>query len=207
MNRPATSKGALLRLGFHDPDTARSALAGLGAAADPLLALLARTADPDLALVSLARLVEAIDEPHELLAELADDEGTAMRLLSVLGASEALGDHLARHPDHWRELTDPLLGSTRPAAFALRADLLRAVGADPDDPAPTATVADDEAMVALRVEYRRALLRLAARDLAHHLGVDDVAAELSDLAAGTLEAALAVARQRVGRSRRWRGSR
>jgi glutamate-ammonia-ligase adenylyltransferase len=50
----------------------------------------------------------------------------------------------------------------------------------------------------MRVEYRRVLLRLAARDLAHHLGVDDVAAELSDLAAGVLEAALAVARAHVG---------
>ena len=59
-----------------------------------------------------------------------------------------------------------------------------------------------EAVDALRVEYRRLLLRLAARDLAHHLGVDDVAAELSDLAAGTLEAALAVARARVGDARR-----
>ena len=48
-------------------------------------------------------------------------------------------------------------------------------------------------MDALRVEYRRLLLRLASRDLSHGLGVDDVAAELSDLAAGTLDAALAVA--------------
>ena len=44
------------------------------------------------------------------------------------------------------------------------------------------------------MEYHRLLLRLASRDLAHHLGVDDAAAELSDLAAGTLDAALAVAR-------------
>ena len=198
MNRPATSKGALLRLGFRDPDAARSALSALGDSADPLLALLARTADPDLALGSLARLVEVVAEPDELLGEIADDEGTAMRLLSVMGASEALGDHLVRHPEQWRELTDPVLGSTRPTAHVLRAGLLRAVGADPEDPAPTATVAEDRAADALRVEYRRALLRLAARDLAHHLGVDDVAAELSDLAAGTLEAALAIARQRVG---------
>ena len=50
----------------------------------------------------------------------------------------------------------------------------------------------------LRVEYRRVLLRLASRDLAHHLGVDDAAAELADLAAGTLDAALAIARAKVG---------
>ena len=51
-----------------------------------------------------------------------------MRLLSVLGASQALGEHLRRHPEHWHELTDPTLGSTRPPAYAMRAALLRAVG-------------------------------------------------------------------------------
>ena len=121
-----------------------------------------------------------------------------MRLLSVLGASQALGQHLARHPEQWRELTDPTLGSTRPAAYAVRSSLLAAVGAEPTDPEPVATLPDAEAVDALRVEYRRLLLRLASRDLAHHLGLDDAAAEISDLAAGTLEAALAVARQRVG---------
>ena len=113
-----------------------------------------------------------------------------MRLLSVLGASHALSDHLVRHPEQWRELTDPLLGSTRPAAFAVRAGLLRSVGADPDAASPTAAMETAEAVDALRVEYRRVLLRLASRDLTHGLGVDDAAAELSDLAAGTLEAAL-----------------
>ena len=31
-----------------------------------------------------------------------------MRLLSVLGASQALADHLARHPEQWRELDRPV---------------------------------------------------------------------------------------------------
>ncbi|MEI5675659.1 bifunctional [glutamine synthetase] adenylyltransferase/[glutamine synthetase]-adenylyl-L-tyrosine phosphorylase [Nocardioides sp. CCNWLW212] len=197
--RAATSKGNLLRLGFDDTEAAQADLARLGDdAADCLLALLARTADPSRALGALVRLAEALDDPAAMLRTLCDDEGTAMRLLGVLGASQALGDHLARHPEHWLELTDPTLGSTRPPAFAVRAGLLRVVGADPQDPTPTATVPDVDAVDALRVEYRRVLLRLAARDLTHDLGLDDAAAELSDLAAGTLEAALAVARQRVG---------
>ncbi|GCD88543.1 bifunctional [glutamine synthetase] adenylyltransferase/[glutamine synthetase]-adenylyl-L-tyrosine phosphorylase [Nocardioides sp. LS1] len=198
MSRATTGKGTLLRLGFLDADGALDNLAALGPAGDPLLALLSRTADPDQALAALVRVAEAAEDRDELLAALVDDEGTAMRLLCVLGASEALGDHLVRHPGHWHELTDPLLGSTRPAAYAVREGLLRVVGADPHDPRPTATVPDAAALDALRVEYRRILLRLASRDLAHHLGLDDAAAELSDLAAGTLEAALSIARQRVG---------
>ncbi|CAM3222723.1 bifunctional [glutamine synthetase] adenylyltransferase/[glutamine synthetase]-adenylyl-L-tyrosine phosphorylase [Nocardioides dubius] len=200
MNRPTSgsSRTALLALGFHDLDGAHAGLAVLGDAAEPLRAFLGRTADPDLALQGLVRLLEVVDDRAELLRALAEDEGTAMRLLRVLGASTALADHLVRHPDHWRELRDPSLGSTRAAAFAMRESLLRAVGADPDDATPTSPLSDAEAVDALRVEYRRILLRLAARDLAHDARVDDVAAELSDLAAGTLEAALAVARARVG---------
>lgn len=197
MNR-ATGRSELLRLGFADADRAQADLAALGGVADRLLAYLGRTADPDAAVAGLVRLADGVADRDALLESVADDEGTAMRLLRVLGASTALGDHLASHPEHWRELTDPTLGSTRPAAYWLRDRLLRAVGADPDDAAPVATLADGDAVNALRVEYRRLLLRLAARDLAHDLGVDDAAAELSDLAVGTLEAALAVARQRVG---------
>jgi [glutamine synthetase] adenylyltransferase / [glutamine synthetase]-adenylyl-L-tyrosine phosphorylase len=184
----------LLRLGFEDSARARDDLARLGDP-EPLVALLARTADPDQALAGLVRLAERA-EPG-FVAELAGDEGTAMRLLSVLGASLSLTDHLCRHPDQWRELADPFLGSTRPAAYAVRDALLRAVGADPTVDRPTAALPQAEAVDALRVEYRRLLTRLAARDLAHHLGVDDASAELSDLAAGTLEGALAIARSQV----------
>ena len=174
-------------------------MALLGDHAGPLVALLGRTSDPDLALTGLLRLVEAVGAARDdLLAEVVDDEGTAMRLLSVLGASQALTDHLVRHPDQWRELTDPTLGSTRPAAYAVRASLLASVGADPLADVPVATLPEGPALDALRVEYRRVLVRLASRDLAHHVSVDDVAAELADLAAATLEAGLAVARAKVG---------
>ena len=199
-----TSRGSLLGLGVTDPEAAAAILERFGPVAEPLHAIIGRTADPDLALHQFARLADAVADAGEdrdgLLSRVADDEGTAMRLLSVLGASRALGDHLVRHPGQWVELTDPILGSTRPPAYFVREGLLRAVGADPADALPVSTLPERQAADALRVEYRRVLLRLAARDLAHHLGVDDVAAELSDLAAGTLSAALAVARARVGES-------
>ncbi len=193
-----TSWGSLVRLGFSDSETAQRLFGELGDVTKPLPPLLGRSADPDLALASLVALADAAEDRDELLQAVADDEGTSMRLLSVLGASQALGDHLRRHPEQWHELTDPTLGSTRPPAYAIRAGLLCAVGADPADPEPVATVRYADALNALRIEYRRVLLRLAARDLTHHLGVDDAAAELADLAAGTLDGALAVARAKVG---------
>jgi glutamate-ammonia-ligase adenylyltransferase len=192
------SAGNLARLGFQDTDVAASRLSALGPPASPVVAILGQTADPDLALDALVRLHEVAPDPEALIRALEQDEGTAMRLLSVLGMSEALGEHLVRHPEHWRELTDPTLGSTRPASFAVRADLITAVGGDPLADQPVSALDYNEAVNALRVEYRRVLLRLASRDLAHHVGMDDIAAELSDLAAGTLDAALAVARAKVG---------
>jgi len=198
----ATARTDLIRLGFGDVEQAVANLAAVGIAGPPVTAILGRTADPDAALRELVALAERLGadggDREDLLDTLSNDEGTAMRLLSVLGASTALAHHLQRHPEQWVELTDPYLGSTRPPAFVVRESLLRAVGADPASAVPVATLPDAQALDALRVEYRRILLRLAARDLAHHMGVDDVAAELSDLAAGTLESALAVARARVG---------
>ena len=194
---PPTS-GSLVRLGFLDGATALAGIAELGEAGPAITDTLAASADPDAALAGLLRLAEVVDDREGLLAEIADDEGTAMRLCSVLGASEALSTHLAKHPEHWRELTDPTIGTTRAPAFAIRGALLQCVGADPLTDEPVATLPDTEAVDALRVNYRRILLRLAARDLAHHLAIADAAAEIADLAAGTLEAALAIARARVG---------
>ena len=188
-----SSAGTFVRKGFVDGAAAARGIERLGEAGPPLVDELAATADPDAALDVLLRLVDALDEHaegagREMLAEVADDEGSAMRLCSVLGASTALAHHLTRHPEQWRELTDPTLGSTRTPAYALHEAMLAA----------TAGLPDKEAVDALRVEYRRHLLRLASRDLAHHVGLDDAAAEISDLAAATLDAALAVARARVG---------
>ena len=125
-------------MGFADADRAERllsedlALDPEGADAD-LLASLAAAADPDLALTTLARMPLSGD----LLAALRADAGLRSRLTAVLGASAALGDHLARHPADWQVLSGPdALRS--PGAAELRADLLLAVGAKPGDPEPVA---------------------------------------------------------------------
>ena len=193
-DRAATSRSDLLRQASWTPSAPSTASASSATRPNPCWRCSAAPPTPTWRWPGCSASPTPSRTATRCCGEIADDEGTAMRLLSVLGASLALTDHLVRHPLHWRELTDPTLGSTRPASYAVRSGLLAAVGADPADAAPVATVPEPEALDAMRVEYRRVLLRLAARDLAHHLGVDDVAAELSDLAAGVLEAALAVAR-------------
>ena len=187
-------------MGFADADRAERllsedlALDPEGADAD-LLASLAAAADPDLALTTLARMPLSGD----LLAALRADAGLRSRLTAVLGASAALGDHLARHPADWQVLSGPdALRS--PGAAELRADLLLAVGAKPGDPEPVADPAGAQGRnpaTALPAAYRRRLLHLAARDLTGTLTLDETAAELADLAAAALEAALAIARSQM----------
>ncbi|MEU9464174.1 bifunctional [glutamine synthetase] adenylyltransferase/[glutamine synthetase]-adenylyl-L-tyrosine phosphorylase [Streptomyces sp. NPDC058322] len=173
----------LLRHGFTDPSAAERLLdlPDLSSVrSDPvLLEALGATADPDLALNGLVRLVEAeeADERQILLDTLVTAKPLRDRLLGVLGASEALGDHLARHPRDWQALVTYEAADLHPGVAEFEQGL---AGADDPD--------------SLRVAYRRCLLAIAARDVCGTTDVAEAAAELADLATATLRAALAIAR-------------
>ncbi|MET0741379.1 MAG: bifunctional [glutamine synthetase] adenylyltransferase/[glutamine synthetase]-adenylyl-L-tyrosine phosphorylase, partial [Candidatus Nanopelagicales bacterium] len=195
--RAATVAGRLARLGFADAARGAQLASTSGLADVDWLDALADAADPDLALRSLVHLLEATKD-DELLSAVDSDDNLRRRLVAVLGASEALGAHVARHPGHWHDLADSQIG-TRPHARAVRTAMLAAVGADPQRKSPVAHESDTGVLDQLRVEYRRQLLGIAARDLTGYVLVDGTAADLSDLAAATLEAALAIARAEVGK--------
>ncbi len=194
--RTSTVAASLARLGFVDPARALRLLSGPACAPlaedEEMLAAIGASADPDQTLLGLERLLESTPDPDRLLAVLERDAVLRHRLFAVLGMSAAFGDHLARHPEHWRCLADLPLPAPRPTREQVRAEILQAVGADPDAPAPTSTVT--AAVDAMRAAYRRRLMLLAARDLADSLDVGIVAGELADLAAAALEAGLAIAR-------------
>jgi len=194
---------------------------------DGVLVALAATPDPDLALLGVVRMLEGLGagqglddvdlfqvsspeqqraHPARLRAVLRSGGPPRTRLLAVLGMSAALGDHLARHPEHWPVLADPddesVLASDPSAAreeraAALRAEILLALAADPGAAEPVAHMPAPQAVDALRVAYRRRLLAIAGRDLT---AADPVAvmpvvsAELADLAGAALEGGLAIAR-------------
>jgi len=192
--RSASREGRLARAGFTDVAAAareldRPALSD-AAVDDGLLDALGRSADPDRALRALGRLLDAAPDRDALVAALRDDVSLRNRLTAVVGLSTALGDHLVRHLEHWPDLRG-LEPGHRPDVAELRASMLRSVGADPQAAEPVASGPELDAM---RVAYRRHVLTLAALDLADGLDVAVVAGELADLAAATLEAALAVAR-------------
>ncbi|NIY64106.1 (glutamate--ammonia-ligase) adenylyltransferase [Streptomyces malaysiensis] len=192
----------LLRHGFTDPSTAQRLLDApelAGVRGHPaLLDGLGATPDPDLALRGLVRLAEALaDAPEErdgkeradsrqaLLDILVTAEPLRDRLLGVLGASEALGEHLARHPRHWRALMTYGAADPRPSLSDFEKALADGARGEPGAGLPRSD--------ALRVAYRRALLAIAARDVCGTTDVSRTAAELTDLATATLRTALKIA--------------
>ncbi len=164
--RKSSPRAVMARMGFEDAELAIALTQQLDLSRE-VLAAVAAAASPDLALATLARIA-AVD--RALLPALRSDELLRRRLCAVLGASAALGDHLARHSGDWR-----LLGSDAGT------DALPAFG-QPQD-------ADS-----LRLAHRRGLLAIAARDLTDEIRLEDVAERLADLAAAAIEAALKQAR-------------
>src|ERR1700761_1638311 len=213
--------GRLVRLGFADaaraaqlitsdlnldvdPGDRPGALTGAAGGTgrdETVLQAVAAAADPDLALAGLARIAgaERGADADDLRATLRSEPGFRQRLIAVLGSSIGLADHLTRHPG------DALLlrgadGVRRPTTDELRASLVCAVEGDPLDEYPVSDLASlngADPSAALTAAYKRHILHLAARDLTGVVTVDEVAAELDDIAAAAMCAALSVARAQL----------
>jgi glutamate-ammonia-ligase adenylyltransferase len=188
----------LISAGFSDLEKGERFLAAPeldGLDEDRIFAGLQMAANPDVALQSLVRLIEK----HPALRELAAaDPETSEPLYRVLGASEALGEFLIRHPEHLVAFEVSASPEPLPAdPEQLRAVLLASVRADPRSARPVAGMTGAEAYAALRTAYRRGVVDLAIKDLCAADPLDfmpAVGAELADLAGAAIEAALAVSR-------------
>lgn len=175
------SLSGLARLGFVDLERAAARLESLARPA--VVPTFAVAADPDAALEHVLRLAERAPDAVD---RVLGDGAAAAHFIRVLGASDGLAAFLHRRPEELLTLLDPI--GPPLSADGYRAELLEAIG----------DAGGEQARVAMRVRYRRMLLRLAAWDLAQPSGLDAVervAGALSDLAGAALEAALVIARR------------
>ncbi|MFI6869299.1 bifunctional [glutamine synthetase] adenylyltransferase/[glutamine synthetase]-adenylyl-L-tyrosine phosphorylase [Nocardia sp. NPDC050406] len=211
MVRPPTARSAVPsvgRLGLLEPSAAASLreLAWDNVESVPLLWALSRSPDADLALLTLIRLREQLGNDWAALdSALRTDTSLRGRLFALIGSSSAFADHLVADPAAWRLLRRREL----PAREEMLADLLDAVGAEPEDGPHAgpmmfrAKVSGPEAVALLRKRYRDQLMLLAAVDLAATvenepvLPYQQVGWHLTDLADAALTAALSVAVARV----------
>lgn len=170
--QPATS-GQLARAGFQDVARASQLLAAIKNIDHELLVEeLEKVADPDKALFHLARLLEAKNTQLEL--NLADKKFRS-RLLVILGASVGLAEYLIRYPDASEILT---------RSFAIDSSI-EVAGLDE-------LFSTVESRAELVKANKKALLAIAAKDLASGWSFMQVAQELSLLADVVVETALKI---------------
>lgn len=199
------SQAALLRrAGVSDPDRALALVAEIeaiaGVSIDDVPKALSYLADPDAGLLALLRLAESARDKG-LLGQLVDIRHSKAGAMvgMLLGASSALGDFLARHPEVLADAPS-WQADVPPDASGARAALLAAVGADPEADAPVATLTGQQGIDAMRVAYRRLLTAVAAVDVASRNPLamqPPVSAALADLAGAALDAGLAIARGEI----------
>ena len=174
----------LARLGFAELTEARNRLDQLGIDAEPFAA----AAHPDRAVEWWQRLREV--NPSLFDKHLASEAGRDA-LIRLVGASDGLAEFLKRRPEVWPTLAQTVSGPRdRDEVVAQwRGEI---AGLD-----------YDQSVVALRVAYRRELMRLALWDTMQHApidAVDVVARGLADLADAAIEVAIDIARAQLGLS-------
>lgn len=182
MSRQPSTLSALARAGFGSLDRAREALESLGDDPEEF----AVAADPDLALQSA---LVCRDKDPQRFARIWGTPDLKRRFISLTGSSVGLGDFLKRHPEQWDLVKTPL--KTIPDQLHYTKRLSQAI----------ANLSGEDAVMALRVAYRRELCLLALWDCEATAPVDvvsHVARGLADMAAAVLDVALILARQNLG---------
>lgn len=204
--RNSTTVGQLARTGFTDASRASELLshdqfADLVQDSD-FIEEFSVAANPDLAVLQLSRILDLESEETvagvptndaveagKIRLSLTQDREFRTRLFHVLGASEALGNYLIRHPEAASVLTKNGEDRDRLSRDELEQLFVEAV--------ESCTCEDEswehEASY-LRIAYRRRLLALAARDLSGEVAFEEVTAELADLADAVLAACLHLAK-------------
>lgn len=184
MPRTPSSLSLLARAGFTRLDDARQALELLQAHPEDF----AHAADPDRAVAAVAAMK---DKNPQALAKIMSSASAWHRLVQLVGVSDGLVDFLLKHPEQWDVVNTPL---TRvPESQAYQKLLLEAV----------ANQSGTDAVVALRVAYRRELCRLALYDASSESPVtivSEVAQALADMAGAALDCSLTIARRELNLS-------
>lgn len=172
---------------------------------------------PDMALPALVRLIEKAPQ----VVDLVNQGEKQLALFRLLGSSEALGEFLIRRPEVLEEVLEGQLPAEFPPSLLpetdgealiplapldtfYRAELLTAVGADPQAQTPIAHLTGKEAYIALRTAYRKHQSILAIHDLTSaepQNFMPTVGRLLADLASAALEGALAIARAEISTTR------
>jgi len=152
-------------------------------ALDAKLEYIKDSPDPDASLAALAKVIASGGFDYDSLSEQSFRD-----LATLLGSSVAIAEHLERHPT---QINFALETTNVPTSAQMLGDLLSAVS----------TLSWDEALLALRIAYRRQVCAIAAVDLRAAQDstaiLPGIAQALSDVADAVIASALVIARSSV----------
>lgn len=158
---------------------------------DAVLEAVIDSADPELAGRGLRSFFQRFNDPSAYVRQLAESPRTLRRLVTVLGASQFVGDALVARPD----LADLVLFATEPVSrgqalstVATAADEFEAWRARQEH--LDASDAHEELVSVMRRARARVMVRVAVADLAGEIGTRDATRILSTLAEAILEQAV-----------------
>lgn len=180
--RGSTQLARLARMGFANTQACQDILRQFSVL-DSKLEYLKESPDPDASLAALAKVISSGGIDIDSLSEQNFRD-----LAGLLGSSAAIADHLERHPAH---IAYALEAQDVPTSGKMLGDLLSSVS----------TLGWDDALLALRIAFRRQVCAIANVDL--RAGTDStvilpgVAQALSDLADAVIASALVIARANV----------
>lgn len=196
----------LIRAGLDDLDAAKSLFAqltndGLTATqCGKLLDALHHACDPDIALRNFVDIVNAMESSGRSVKEIVPDGEALIRLVTVLGVSDALGKFMRFRPELVEAAAIDRCNSHLFNREQRREHILNAIGASASDTTPEASLPLADAATALRAAYRKQLAAIVAMDVCAAdpcLVQPTVSRALSDVADAALEGALAIARHEV----------
>jgi [glutamine synthetase] adenylyltransferase / [glutamine synthetase]-adenylyl-L-tyrosine phosphorylase len=180
--RGSTQLARLARMGFVNTHACQNIL-GDTPELDAKLEFVKDSPDPDASLVALAKVIASGGLDIDSLGEEKFRD-----LATLLGSSLAITEHLERHAS---QINYALETTDVPTATQMLSDLLGAIS----------TLKWDEALLALRIAYRRQVSAIAAVDLRagneSTVILPGIAQALSDLADAVIASALVIARSNV----------
>jgi glutamate-ammonia-ligase adenylyltransferase len=144
--------------------------------------ILANRPDPDMALNNWERFLHAIPDPQAHLRQMLSQPMRLEILLKLFSASQFLADTLIQNPAFLDYIGAPEVLHAPRSSAAIAEELERLSDSTPD------RVAWRDGLRRLR---RREILRIGARDICLAAPTQRIIGEISDLADGVVEAALA----------------
>ena len=153
---------------------------------EDFLDALGQTPEPDRGLNDFERFTRAAFSKTQLLSYLRDDPATVSRAAAVFGGSPFFAEILIRNPEYFYWIFDPAVLKRPRTKREMARDFSQAL---------RLLKTKQDRLDLLRIFKRKEILRIGVRDLLREASVEEILAELTDLAGVLIQKAYEISDQ------------